>query len=217
MRSEPSRSSKILYKHCLAELSEADAARYQSEDAFILSIFTEKRAFEEFVRAAEGVPRDALNLLNKAALKATDRRVGVEDVRAAAREWYQSDKAAFINQDTATRRLLNWIIDKVIRGRKARAFLFDADRREELIDRLFDARSLHILKKNISSKEGGQRYDAYKLDYGCYVDLISTNLNPDSLLGEGVNQLDGIIVPDDDYRAIRRAILNFDEFAAAPA
>lgn len=205
----------MIYRHCLSHLDQEAASQYKNEDVFALAIFTEKRALEEFVRASEGVPRDALNLLHKAAFKAADRRVSVEDVRAAAREWYQSDKAAFINQDTETRRLLNWIIDQVIRGRKARAFLFDADRREELIDRLFDARSLHVLKKNVSSKEGGQRYDAYKLDYGCYVDLINTNQNPTDLLGDGAGDLESFDVPDDDYRAIRRAILDFDEFAAS--
>ncbi len=205
----------LIYRHCLSNLDKSVAAQYKDESAFILSIFTEKRALEEFVRAAEGVPRDALNLLNKAAIKAEDRRIGVEDVRAAAREWYQSDKAAFINQDVETKRLLNWIVDKVIRGRKARAFLFDADRREDLIDRLFDSRSLHILKKNISSKEGGQRFDAYKLDYGCYVDLIKTSMNPNALLDDDLAGLPTDEVPDDDYRAIRRAILDFSDFAAA--
>jgi hypothetical protein len=207
----------MIYRHCLSHLSDEDAKKYKDEDVFALAIFTEKRALEEFVRASEGVPRDALNLLHKAAFKAVDRRVGVEDVRAAAREWYQSDKAAFINQDSETRRLLNWIIDNVIRGRKARAFLFDSDRREELIDRLFDARSLHVLKKNVSSKEGGQRYDAYKLDYGCYVDLINTNQNPTELLGDGAIDLSAFEVPDDDYRAIRRAILDYDDFVASAA
>lgn len=205
----------MIYRHCMAHLDVSAVEKYKNEDVFALAIFTEKRALEEFVRASEGVPRDALNLLHKAAFKAVDRRVAVDDVRAAAREWYQSDKAAFINQDVETRRLLNWIIDDVIRGRKARAFLFDSDRREELIDRLFDARSLHVLKKNVSSKEGGQRYDAYKLDYGCYVDLINTKENPDNLLGEAGFDLSALEVPDDDYRAIRRAILDYDDFLSA--
>lgn len=205
----------MIYKHCMSHLSEEESAKYKNEDAFTLSIFTEKRAFEEFVRASEGVPRDALNLLHKAAFKAIERKVSVDDVRSAAREWYQSDKAPFINQDIETRRLLNWLIDEVIRGRRARAFLFDSDRRELLIDRLFDARSLHILKKNVSSKEGGQRYDAYKLDYGCYVDLINTNLNPEDLLGTEASNISDLEVPDDDYRAIRRAILDYDDFIKA--
>ncbi|MFC5373092.1 hypothetical protein ACFPIF_11035 [Brevundimonas faecalis] len=204
----------MIYRHCLSHLDGGEED-YKNEDIFALAIFTEKRALEEFVRASEGVPRDALNLLHKAAFKAVDRRISVDDVRAAAREWYQSDKAAFINQDNETKRLLNWIVDEVIRGRKARAFLFDADRREDLIDRLFDARSLHVLKKNVSSKEGGQRYDAYKLDYGCYVDLINTKENPSNLLGEDGADLFSLDVPEDDYRAIRRAILNFDEFVAS--
>ena len=54
------------------------------------------------------------------------------------------------------------------------------------------------------------RYDAYKLDYGCYVDLINTARSPQGLLpGESMY----VDVPPDDYRAIRRAILDIEEFA----
>jgi hypothetical protein len=71
------------------------------------------------------------------------------------------------------------------------------------IDQLYDARLLHILKKSIASKdEAGRRYDAYKIDYGCYVDLITTTKAPLGLLP---TDQDGYVdVPPDDYRSIRR-------------
>jgi len=57
----------------------------------------------------------------------------------------------------------------------------------------------------------GVRYDAYKLDYGCYVDLVNTVRAPQTLLATGTHD-DRSEVPQDDYRAIRRAILDIDEF-----
>jgi hypothetical protein len=76
---------------------------------------------------------------------------------------------------------------------------------------------LHILKRNISTRdEPGVRYHVYKLDYGCYVDLISTVRAPLGLLATDNADDKGaarfIDVPPDDYRAIRRAILRVDDF-----
>lgn len=60
------------------------------------------------------------------------------------------------------------------------------------------------------------RYDVYKLDYGCYVDLISTTKVPVALFisdpDEGSKHVD---VPPDDYRSIRNAILDVDRFESA--
>jgi hypothetical protein len=90
-----------------------------------------------------------------------------------------------------------------------------------LIDALFDARLLHIIKKGLSGQEeAGVRYDAYKLDYGCYVDLLATKSAPiASFFEEDVQDhaADDIVVPPDDYRAIRRAVLKLDEFEASVA
>lgn len=112
------------------------------------------------------------------------------------------------------RDLLHWIVDEVIAHRRARAFLLEASIRHELIDSLFDARVLHLLKKNISAlDQPGGRYDAYKIDFGCYVDLLITVKAPLGLLPD--NEGTYLEVPPDDYRAIRRAILNLDNFSAS--
>jgi hypothetical protein len=171
-------------------------------------LFTEKRAVEEFIRAVEGVPRDALNLMAKIVLKAYSRKAGVDDVRRAALDWYTQDKVNLISSDPRLMRALNHIVDEIIGTRRARAFLFPSGIRHPIIDSLFDARVLHLLKKNISSRdEPGRRYDAWKIDYGCYVDLIRTQKAPLGLLpaGEGTDSF--VDVPSDDYRSIRRAVL----------
>jgi hypothetical protein len=64
-------------------------------------------------------------------------------------------------------------------------------------------------------EEAGARYDAYKLDYGCYVDLLATKAAPAGLFGEQPDRdasAAEVMVPNDDYRAIRRAILDLDKF-----
>jgi hypothetical protein len=74
------------------------------------------------------------------------------------------------------------------------------------------------LKRNISAPDKpGLRYDSYKLDYGCYVDLVATSKGPIGLLpyvDEEDDELKYIEVPPDDYRSIRRAILDLDDFGS---
>lgn len=107
-----------------------------------------------------------------------------------------------------------WIIDEVIAHRRARAFLLRGDRKHFLIDKLFDARLLHILKKSVATHDQpGVRCVVYKLDYGCYVDMANTGRAPQGLLPAEDGDESGFVdVPPDDYRSIRRAILDIDEF-----
>jgi hypothetical protein len=135
------------------------------------------------------------------------RLISVDDVRKAAREWYQQDKMSVTKSNPALAGVLSYVIDEVIGQRKTRAFLFPSNTNDVRIDQLYDARLLHLLKKSISSNvEPGKRYDVFKIDYGCYVDLINTSRAPGGLFqGDGdmfINE-----VPPDDYRSIRRAIL----------
>ncbi len=136
----------------------------------------------------------------------------MNDIRKASKTWYQRDKESAVSANKKALMLLHWIIDQVIGERHSRAFLLASHKQEELIDSLFDSRVLHLIKKNISTHDSpGQRYDVYKIDYGCYVELLSTTRTPQGLL-----ELDNggfIQVPIDDYRTIRRAILDIDEYA----
>lgn len=207
---------ELVFRHYRACEVETDGApKFQTSLELRKSAFTEIRAFQEFVRAAEGVPRDAINILSLAAQKADARAIAIHDIRAAAKAWYQRDKEKAVSANSEATSLLHKLIDKVIAHRQARAFLFSAAARSELIDQLFDARVLHILKKNISSPESpGARYNVYKIDYGCYVDLLTTGKGPASLFGpEGEFDEMTQAVPPDDYRAIRRAILEASDLA----
>jgi hypothetical protein len=117
---------------------------------------------------------------------------------------------------------LNWIIDKVIRGKRARGFMVNQkSSAAPLLLALFDARVLHLVRRGYSAQdEPGERYDVFVIDYGAYVDLIQTKFEPRGLLAVGEsegNELEGeaelyVEVPTQDLRALRRAILNLDEF-----
>ena len=136
----------------------------------------------------------------------------MQHVRAAARDWYNQDKAAAIRSSPGLSDLLAHIVEKVIGNRRARAFLFPSNIRHAGIEKLFDARLLHILKKSVSAHDQpGARYDVYKIDYGCYVDLINTTKSPRGLFETETEVF--IEVPRDDYRSIRRAILLPEEIA----
>lgn len=173
--------------------------------------FTEKRALEEFVRSCEGVPRDAINIISMAAQRALSRQISVNDIRIASKNWYQRDKEKAITSDSNCNALLHKIIDEVIGKRRARAFLLRSDVKNDLIDSLYDARLIHVLKRGISTHDKpGVRFDAYKLDYGCYVDLLTTQKAPQGLLPLDDVQDGYVEVPPDDYRSIRRAILDLN-------
>ncbi|MGA9186704.1 MAG: hypothetical protein WBZ32_15515 [Candidatus Acidiferrales bacterium] len=206
---------ELIFRHYRSE--ETAKPEFSTADALVRAAFTQHNAFEDFVKSAEGVPRDAFNVLSVAAQRSLKDRISIPTVRVAARTWFQRDKEGAIHENPEAQELLHWIVDKVIAHRRARAFLLKSNTRHKLIDALFDARLLHVMKRNISGQEEpGVRYDAYKLDYGCYVDLLATTKAPMYVLfdGEPANEEFGghITVPTDDYRAIRRAILDLDEF-----
>ncbi|MFC9291067.1 ATP-binding protein [Streptomyces sp. NPDC057052] len=211
----------LLFKHLTYGVTADEVpADVESEEDVIRHGFTDKRAFDELVRAAEGVPRDAINIASRAATRSLDRKISVADVRAAARAWYQADKEMALSRDDA-KQLLNWIIDKVIKQKRARGFMVNQkSTRAQLLLALFDARVLHVVKRGYSAQdEPGERYDVYVIDYGAYVDLIHTRYEPLGVLpifaDEGEEDAEVYVdVPTQDLRALRRAVLDIDEFLA---
>jgi hypothetical protein len=211
---------ELFFKHVRAQAHEdgQDAPRTASE--FQRMAFTQRNAFDELVRAAEGVPRDAINIVRIAAQRAADNPISVQHVRTAAHRWYVSDKEKTVQANPEAAALLHWVIDTVIGKRRARAFLLEqgALANHPLITELYDARVLHVIKRSVSSRDRpGVRYDVYGLDFGCYVELITTTKAPAGLYEAEVNGSSGWVeVPADDYRSIRRAVLDLAEFENRP-
>lgn len=204
----------LFAKHVKASGTLTERLAKFTSDQLVNAIFTQRNAFDELVMAAEGVPRDAINIASLAAQQADDRKLSIPYVKKAARQWFLNAKRAAVD-DPTLQALLNWIVDRVIGERKARAFLVKTGTKSERIDALFDSRVLHVSKRDISQPDGSAspaRYDAFKLDYGCYVHLMATRQLSSTTGSDGE---DYVAVPADDYRAVRRAVLDVAEFEAS--
>ena len=209
----------LVLKHVQAALESEGLGIPQNEAALLSQGFTQANAFDEAVRACEGVPRDAIHILSHAAQRAGDTTISVGDVRTAAQQWYQASKDAAVSSHEQAKGLLMWVVDKVIKERQTKAFLLESGTRDPLVDFLYDERVLHVLRKGMSAQdEPGKRYHVYGIDYGCYVDLINTARAPRGLLDLGIASPEiSVAVPKTDFRSIRRCVLELSDFYALSA
>lgn len=165
--------AQLFFNHASSRLP-SGIPRPADAESFINDLFR-RNAFNELVRAAEGVPRDAINIAALAAQHAHNEPVSVSDVRRAARDWYLRDKQTAISENSTARQMLRLLVDEVVGRRRSRTFIVDqlACSRHEMIDELYDARLLHVLRRGISdAKTPGTLYDGFAIDYGCYVSLL---------------------------------------------
>jgi hypothetical protein len=208
---------RTLISNHSANISKALEIDLGPANAVIGAAFTQSNVFTEFVRASEGVPRDAMHILALAAQKANEVAISMPILRSAALVFFQQDKYSAIQSNPANRDLLDWIRDQVIGTRRTRAFMLPVNVKDETIDRLFDRRALHIKSRSMSSAHrAGERFVVYKLDYGCYADLINTNKSTTGMLLDGSDEVFvDFDVPDDDGRSYRRAVLDLSEFYEA--
>lgn len=203
----------LLYNHVNQYLID-DGNGIPNKETFIKYTFTQIGAFDELVRASEGITRDAINILIHSAIKAGNEKISISNIRSAARSWFISDKEKSVIAKPEAKILLRWIIDEIIGNRKVKAFLLSSDKQDEVIEYLFDNRIIHLIKQNISSKDNpGERFNVFAIDYGAYVHLINTTEEPKGLfMAETEYGENYIEVPINDYRSIRRSILNLDDF-----
>lgn len=215
--------AQMLFRH-MKSLAAVEKLNFDVEQPteLIKQMFTQKDVFAEFVRASEGVPRDAINILSKCALKAGKEKISMPVVRDSARTWYSTSKQTDVANRARASELLDWIKSEVIGNRKARGFLLDVKARDPLIDFLFDSRVLHIIKRGISSKdrdESGRKFNAWVLDYGCYIELTNTAAAPRGIFEVEEDVANSttryVDVPHTDYRSLRRAILDLTDFYKA--
>jgi hypothetical protein len=204
---------QLLYKHVNHFLSE-EGKGIVNKELFTNAAFSQIVALEELVRASEGVPRDAINILIHSAIKADNDKISIPNIRVAAKNWYTTDKEKAITSRQEAKFLLRWIIEEVIGKLNSRAFLLSSEVDAESIEYLFDNRIIHLIKQNISAKDRpGERFNVFSIDYGTYVQLINTSQEPKGLFqAETENGEEFINVPLNDYRSIRRSILDIQEF-----
>ncbi|WP_170530371.1 ORC-CDC6 family AAA ATPase [Ruegeria arenilitoris] len=204
----------LLFQH-LEAFAGDQGLKESSPSQVVNSIFSQDRVFAELVRASEGVARDFINILQLAAMRSDQTKISMNEIRTAAKDWFERDKQRNLDTNKFAQSLLHWIRDEVIDRKRARAFLLRTDTSDPTIEFLFDERMLHIARRSYSAQdEPGVRYQVWKVDYGCYVDLINTVKSPTGFLFEGMEISDtgNIEVPDDDYRSVRRAVLELRDF-----
>ena len=153
----------LLFKHLTAGADNNERIfGLNTERDLIQMGFTSRRAFDELVRASEGVPRDAINIAAKAAVRAAEKQISTPHVRKAARQWFQADKEAALRGVPGGIELLNWVYEEVIRGKRARGFLVSQRySNDPLLTALFDARVLHLVRRGYSAQDqpgGGMTY-----------------------------------------------------------
>jgi len=200
--------AQLFYNHAHPMLERLDYGRPGNASEFVRHAFAGE-AFRELVRAAEGVPRDAINIAALAAQLAHEQAIELVHVRRAARDWYLRDKQAAIDFNDDARTTLRKLVDEVVGKRRSRTFLFEhsATAEHQAVDDLYDARLLHVLRRGIvDPKHPGTLYDGFAIDYGCYVSLMLDGklANRPRLRGEWLNWANG--VPPDDFDLRREAI-----------
>lgn len=205
--------SEILFRHLKSELEEKyleNKYNIKTESQFIQGLFSGKPAFSELVRASEGVIRDFINIFNISFFdtqRKNSKNIDKKTIIESGRQWFENDKSK--NLDDNLHQKIRLIIDEVIGRKRARSFLVSRElERHPVIQQLFDARVIHLVKKGYSDKDNpGIRYNIYTLDYGTYVDLINTSKQPEIDFKLESNEDIESVVPFDDKRSIRRIIL----------
>lgn len=206
---------EMLYRHLSVRIQETNSDLKIDPSDYINIVFTQQNVFAELVRASEGVPRDFINIISLAAQKADSRNISMDDIRFSGKRWYNQAKAKVVSSKKEAEMLLRFIIEEVIGNRRVKAFLLRSDVNDPLINFLFDERVLHIVKENVSANDQpGARFKVYSIDYGCYIDLINTSKYPIGLfqVGDEADESQYTEVPTNDYRSIRRAILDLKQF-----
>jgi hypothetical protein len=208
----------MLFRHVGNELEEnylLETYGIKNGVDFIKTLLTDSNNFRELVRASEGVIRDMINIFTLAFFDAQRQgkdKIDKKSIVESSRQWFERDKAQ--NLDEKLSQILRKIVDEVIGNKKARSFLIPRElEKHENIQKLFDARVIHFIKRGYADKDNpGIRYNVFGLDYGTYVDLITTNKKPELefLTVEERDTADDFIVPFDDKRSIRRIILTED-------
>lgn len=171
--------AELFFNHARPRLPNT-VERPDNPAGFVAAAFS-RAAFPELVRAAEGVPRDAINIAALAAQHAHDTIVGIRHVRRAAHDWYLRDKYAAIAGNEPAMATLRHLVDEVIGQRRSRTFLLDhaSGAQHPAIRDLYDARLVHLLRRGIvSRRHPGTLYDGFAIDYGCYVTLLIDGEHP---------------------------------------
>jgi hypothetical protein len=165
--------SQLLHRHLVVLTSELGYEFQIKTSAEFREISFTGQAFDELVKAAEGVPRDALNIAGLAAAIAVDKPIAVRNIQVAAREYFLRDKEGKISGKAQT--LLNTIVRDCVE-RETRVLVLRRPRESNnyLVQILYDHRLIHRIEQGVMMGDDySVKYDLYLVDFGCFVNMLS--------------------------------------------
>jgi hypothetical protein len=168
--------SELIFRHLKAMLRDDHGKQLIFPCAQdLVKVMFQMHGLDEFIRAAEGVPRDAIQIASLAAQQARSRPISVKDVQTAARKFYLQDKEAAIAGNTTAEATWRKLIKDIVESQRSRAFLVRRDRINlsgGVLD-LHEARLLHLMSPGLHAKKNpGEMFDGYCLDFGSYVTIL---------------------------------------------
>lgn len=204
IRTDPRPAQKFMHQ-LLTEhfkLASRQAGLVPPDDPVAVSF--QSSAFALVVLASEGNPRDAINLVSKAARKAKSKQITADDVLRTAEDYFWNTKYKNIEGDGTMERMFESFVNMSME-RGLRTILFErSDKRRPLVDKLNDRRLIHLLRPGLRPKTGGSLFDVYAVDFGSYAERL--------LRGEMRWENDGFASPvrfhlDEDAEPWRKAVL----------
>lgn len=187
----------LLHRHLAAtvtrvgrELPLPDQAM-SSPNQLIKYLFDGAQAFHHVVIGAEGVPRDALQILGLAAAGADDRPITTNDVDTAIRNFFLRDKEGRIPRHA--RHAFNRLIEQCAKQNSRLVPLRrDGESDDDVIRRLYDARVIHRVRQGISldPTRPTTLFDIYLMDMGAFLGIKPRARSGDSGLDMGARFAD---------------------------
>jgi hypothetical protein len=165
--------AELLYRHAVVLAEDfGKQLTIDGSERFQRTAFS-GTAFSTLTKAAEGVPRDALNISGLAASLAASRAITAQNIQLASRDYFLRDKEGKISNEAS--RLLSDIVQGCFERQTRRLALVRPQQSDNpLIQSLYDNRLLHKVQEGVYlDGDYSQRYDVYLVDFGCLVDVLT--------------------------------------------
>jgi hypothetical protein len=166
--------SQLLYQHLVVLMSELGYEFVIRTAADFRELCFARPAFDELVKASEGVPRDALNIAGLAAAIAGDKAITAYNINVAARDYFLRDKEGKIS--AKAEQLLNRLVKDCVEKETRVLVLrrrYESD--NPLIQSLYDNRLIHRMQQGVFVDDDySAKFDVYLVDYGCFANILAS-------------------------------------------
>ena len=162
----------------------------QPDDQFIFSIFRDRRAFEELIKSADGIPRDFLLMFSKINRKAeysVSETWSAKFIREIILVESISLKPSDIDYKSEADQLLYRCTRNVVKATGGRLFLITHEEHDELenaVDDLLEKRVIHEYPSTRLTEAIRSKYRAYLVQYGLWLDWQNMVSDSDALSKE---------------------------------